>query len=335
MSRQPITATALAACLIALAGPAVAGTGAIPIYGPTIIDQPGLYELTRDITTDSYGIIVDASPVTIDLQGHHLTTTGASPAVSLMEGAGEATVRNGSISGVAGGVSNTTATQLRLHLHDLDITTQANGVYASGVEYVEVTNCRIHGPMTGSGLRFLAASGTTFSAVLTGNVVSQVRESAITLNGCSGGTIRGNVLSEWDTDSLGYPGLHVSGEGAVTIADNVLEKETGARRGVSLLGDAFRVTGNTITVLTEFGINVQGANNWIHQNLVEGAGGVGISAAGRGNLVDANRVAGFTTGLDIGGIEAVYRGNVLHGNSSSLQNSGGAIDGGDNIGYGL
>ncbi len=65
-----------AICLALSAGALRADEGRIPIAGPTTITAQGHYILTRDVqVSGDTGIVVDATHVTLDLNGHILSTS--------------------------------------------------------------------------------------------------------------------------------------------------------------------------------------------------------------------------------------------------------------------
>ena len=78
-------------------GSLLASDGAVPLWEPTTITEPGSYVVTRDIAGVSGDTIaVTAHDVTIDLQGHTLSASGTNYCVR-HTGTGNFTIRNGKI----------------------------------------------------------------------------------------------------------------------------------------------------------------------------------------------------------------------------------------------
>src|SRR5262245_17256632 len=99
---------ALPIALLLVCFPAVvhADEGSIPIYqANTTISSPGSYHLTRDITaTSGDAITINSSGVNLDLNGHTVTVTGFSAAVSIPSDlTGTVSVSNGRLVGGGSG----------------------------------------------------------------------------------------------------------------------------------------------------------------------------------------------------------------------------------------
>src|SRR5262245_7347556 len=98
-----LLATISAGC--ALLPPTVAAGGRIPIYGPTAIVSPGTYQVTRDFSVSSgSAIVVQVGNVTIDLDGHTITSTDPASPVILADGFSPVRVSSGRIVGGSDGV---------------------------------------------------------------------------------------------------------------------------------------------------------------------------------------------------------------------------------------
>lgn len=78
------------------------------IYGPTVIRQPGIYVLARDlVVSEGHGIIVRASDVVIDLNGHTIYGPNSRSTRSIgiyVENQSRVTIRNGTITGFLYGI---------------------------------------------------------------------------------------------------------------------------------------------------------------------------------------------------------------------------------------
>lgn len=76
-----------------------------PLRRPTVIDQPGKYVLRRDIHAEDTAIVIRASQVTLDLDGHSLWGPGGKKGVGiLVSGAGNVAVSHGTLAGFGTGV---------------------------------------------------------------------------------------------------------------------------------------------------------------------------------------------------------------------------------------
>ena len=78
------------ALLLTLASlPAMAGEGRIPLWEPTVIDQPGHYVLTRDISADTGPVInIQADGVTLDGNGYTISLSSTTEPVIQIGGVG-------------------------------------------------------------------------------------------------------------------------------------------------------------------------------------------------------------------------------------------------------
>jgi len=91
--RQPLVTSVLPAVYLLTALPLIAGDGAIPIWEPTTITEPGSYIVTRDISNGGNVIEISANNVDLDLGG--FTLDGGVGVVAWDVSA--ITVRNGKI----------------------------------------------------------------------------------------------------------------------------------------------------------------------------------------------------------------------------------------------
>src|SRR5262245_40994442 len=138
----------LTLCYFALLLPCatLADEGRIPIAGPKVITQPGAYVVTRDILVPS-GIALDvrADGVTIDLNGHTISSTGILEDLLSISGCGArgVAVRNGHFQGGRRAIHAIPPGPCRLSVHDVQI----GDPDVRGILVDEAGQVEIHGIM--------------------------------------------------------------------------------------------------------------------------------------------------------------------------------------------
>ncbi len=288
--------------------------GAQPILElPYEINEPGSYCLIQNlIHTDRYtnAIVVDANNVTIDLGGYSIIgpTTSYNETCNgiYMDGRRNIEIRNGTItnfpnSGIFSDMTDPNGLASGIRIISVRVTSMgAEGIFLNGFHHT-IRNCTV----TNTQLELEQGYGGITCASLcsvTGNMVS--RHNIIGINTLAGCTIQDNTIGEC---SYG-----VITDDACRIINNTIDS---AFDGIWISeASGCLIKGNTISECAGYGINVEGFDNAIEENLVTSSE-VGIYFAYNQNVFANNR--------------ALYNGTNFGGRIPT-----GIYDGGGNIGAG-
>src|SRR5437773_10485625 len=331
---------AIALVVVAAAGTSLeADEGRISIFAQTIIVRPGYYILTRDIAASS-GIVIgiNSDGVTLDLNGHTISNLSTlSDDVVVYAGVRNVTIRNGRISGGLGGISYASGAgvRARIRLEELNvINTIQNGIYAYGVEDLEVRSCQITGNSAQAGGMYVAGGSSSFSGRFINNTIETHGQFGMFLYGLLGGEVRGN-RSAWVTGPNGT-GLELNGTPGTPHGGNLVEGNAiigGQYAGIYVGGDCdANVIVNNIIGGNGLGIQAASSGNRIAENILSGNAGAGLSILGSRNLLEGNQVRdnhGCGLLFAAGATENAYRNNMVRGNDTAL--CGSATDAGGNI----
>jgi parallel beta-helix repeat protein len=273
---RTLTAVALATVLLA-AAPAPASDGKLEISQecvatgcfpgdppdpPVLITQPGSYLLTSSVSGGTTAAIqIDASDVTLDLNGFSVSGVPAVGTGVILLTASGVEVRNGVVAGAgaAGG---------------------GGGIFASGESHLRLLDLRIHNH-GGPGITIFGAANI------------EVRNSLVRGNGlagASGGIIAsGSGIAIVGCVATGNAGVGIqSGPGSL-IADNVVRSNT--ENGITVNINSI-VRGNVVSNNGEHGIDLNGQTLVIHNtaqdNNTTAMGFANIEACGSCVLVDNN-----------------------------------------------
>ncbi len=243
---------------------------------PIVVNQPGSYYLTSDITgvSGKDGIDINAHDVTLDLNGFALNGVAGS-GNGIHSSGWSTTVLNGSIVGF--GSTGLYATAANAHAARLQIRGNGSvgidleGGQGSLVEDCRVTNNGWNGVnLAGNGIsRSNTVAANSGSGIYVSGNGASVEGNAVTGNtfaGISASTgsplIRANSVS-----SNGGVGIWVAGPGA-TVDDNAATANSGG--GIYVEGQMNRIEGNNITgnwsITAPFGIRIIGQHNIIVRN---------------------------------------------------------------------
>jgi len=284
--RTVLAVTTIAACI--LAPPAMAAGGRIPIYGQTTITSPGTYQVTRDFTVSSgTAIVVQTGNVTIDLDGHTITSTDLSSPVIHANGFSPVRVSNGRIVGGHDGV-RLEAFEGRFLAEDLYLSDQAGTAILVG------------------------GGGNSNHAVIVGNTIHRPADYGIALSFLVGARIERNVVT-----LAGKDGVYVSAVGNVSLRANNVANSNEAGLHLVFATHAAAVGDNVFAFNGGSGILVGDTipssvrNNAIDGNLCESNQRYGLEflPAATGNIYGRNRTPGNALGgvapgagnLDAGG----------------------------------
>ena len=332
--------------LVTLAGAArlAADEGRIPIFRSTRITQPGHYVVTRDIAV-SAGILLDiqADGVTIDLNGHTLSSSSAAEDVIQISGGGGTTkgiIINGGKGGgrIAGGMNGIHALPpgpCKLSIENLSIVDP--NLRAILVE--ETGQVEIHGiivndrpsPTAGPLIDLRAPStGPRGSAVISSiklydgpdtkgislsHVVGQLLDGVITVGPSSTGG-PGPAINLADASGSSIRGFVLNwsqegGDPSINLVDSC---------GVLIAGNNLRGDGSVRTATTHHGIFVDALshNTFLMNNSITGAGGDGIHVESLGNNLFGNMVGGNGgQGIFVAGDNNLIDGNKIANNLRS------------------
>ena len=338
------SAARAAALLLAWASPALAVDGvieinqAIALVGgvtatdapgfPVTIDAPGSYRLTGNllITGPSDGIALEASNVSLDLNGFEIRGPGTGSGTGIMGigmiGGFYQQVENGSVRDMG---NNGVALGDRSHVENVRaVHNGAAGIFA-GVDSLIIANIAMWNGE--EGIR------TTDSSVIHGNVttfntgagistfgVCNIIENNVTINKMGGIVAQGQSVIERNTVVANTGGGIQAG-----INSRVSGNASMGNEGNGILVDSRSlVVGNTASENTQDGINATGEGVRIEGNSLGKNGDDGVQAVNcTGCSITGNTVNGNAYGLFLN-FDTVRGGNIISGSTT-----------GDLVGIGL
>ena len=284
----------------------------------TVVDEPGTYELTRNVTRtrergrESYPpcIRIRASDVVLDGNGYTVESVYTALGVDHPDGIENVTVRNVRVftqnraaamrvANVTGGVAANVTVDGRyeglLVTHSEDVTLRDSFVAAGGFTIragnATVVDNRVDGYLYGSGVY-------GDNAVVRNNTVE-----------ASVGGIQGY-----------YPALHVEGRDNLVVDNTVPPAENGAAEGLSIDGTNATVRNNTAISGSEFvpdypltGLSVAGRNHTVVDNRLGGFSGPGIELDGSNHTVHGNVVGDTDVGIEVESRNSLIYDNRLSG----------------------
>lgn len=269
-----------------------ADEGRIPIFQRTIITQPGHYVLTRNFTSlVNPAIDVQSDDVTIDLNGHTITSQSGVDSIVLQDGQTNLVVRNGRITGgrTAFDYGGGTTGGAHIRIREIEIYGVDEAIHFTNPGYVEVVSCDIR---AANDSIYITSTNPFTGRILNNTLVNPVL--GLYLDGMENGTVRGNIILDDDQSSVQ---IVLSGHGCV------VEKNVVTSLAHSGLYNGVAVTGN---------------DNYLVGNIVRGSGQVGIIATGDRNKIEGNKVHDSGVhGLLISGAYADIYGNDLNSNGGA------------------
>ena len=338
---------------VLLPGVLWADAGRIPIFEPTTILQAGHYVLTRDVSSSSVPVInIVASNVSLDLNGRTVSSSATSGigTIDIADGAVDVSIRNGRVTGGTVGIryfSSSVPTRLRIESVDLRPTVHGIEVYGAG--FVDVVNCRVFGPYSGTGIRVMNVNGS-FGGHFLDNTVEGAGAAGFLLAGVSESVIRGNVVRNYGVSTFGWGMIiHVGNNPSGQTGGNIIEANSIRGGGSDDVGmeisaalpatsDQNLVKGNVITNAGNIGINILTSGNLITGNIVSGTSGGSLNygiyvQGGSNNLIEYNQIQGNSgCGINFATSGAhAYRQNMLRGNSGGAVCGAANTDAGGNI----
>lgn len=306
--------------------------GVIPISEVTTITVPGKYIVTQDISTPSGTLIqVDVSNVTIDLNGHVLSTTATTSGNYVIRSVDQTLIRleNGTVQGGFEAISFSSADSdfavenLRIAgFSSAGISISGNG--PSSPNRIVAANNIITCPTGGS--RYGISATYIENGRFTDNQVSL----------CSGAGISlwypSNSLLGHNTVSANVHGLELLGGSYLKIIENIA---SGDFHGIYMdQVHNSELAGNIASNNGSTGIQIQNCNyNSIHSNTASGnnTNGIFLTNANYNSLLKNETACGAgVTGIYINGTQNIYKENMTPG-ACAINSVPGTIDGGGNI----
>lgn len=296
------------AALTLAAGPLRAEDGRLEISQsqlPYAITQPGSYVVTDDLVSNSNNtpmISIQASFVTLDLNGHRLLQEHNAPVIRSTNSARFVTVRNGRVRSAYAQDLGLELDSAFNRIEDIEcIGFYDVGLYAS--DHTLVRDCRVREGAYGySGIRVGPGSLVARSAV--GRSVGSGLGVGITGN--TGLLVADCSVSDWTSDIAGAIFFGISAAGGVVIADSRVSSNVLAAGGTVQAMDLrsggvvsrCAVQGNRDEHTNSLGIIAHDA--WVIADCsVEGRGHAGV-AVSNGSVVARNTLYGPNCDIQAG-----------------------------------
>jgi parallel beta-helix repeat protein len=246
--------------------PSLAAEGAVPVWEPMDIHEPGHYVLTRSIYSDEPRTIgIHSGDVVLDLNGFTVGNLNPEQGIAIEFLLGDfpirnVTIRNGVLRSACRGIMLDTAYHDvgPVRIRGLSFETEKEGIYSigHGVERLRAVENEFTSGPTGSGIFLISCKACEISR----NLVRDGGEGIF--SGGNGSRIEGNVISD-----VAYYGVDVGG-------DNNL------------------VWNNTITNCGADGLYVWGTGNHVERNVLIGNSGYGLNFLTGGNVYRGNTARG-------------------------------------------
>jgi hypothetical protein len=353
MTKIPTLCRGLSGLLLAGAAAVTslpAANGDIPVFQATTITQPGRYVVTRDITTQGDVVVIQTSGVTLDLNGHTITSMAGSGVVfdipALAGRVGPNEIVGGRIAGGDTGIKGVSLPAVQLVIEKV-------GIVMPMFNCIDLPGSRLH--VRGSVLQECGGDGIHMAGNGSGvlevedTLITDVQGSGIFGNAIEGAVVRGTTIRRFGLDTSADSGgvrMIAPGKIGLSVLDSVLAD--GSARGAGLLlemaggvippvdivGNAIsgnglsgivlrngvaRITGNTIVGNFGNGITVDAAGivtptmisgNSILKNALNGMDHQAGSVRFNGNTVGGNT----QDGVKVAGERVLIENNFLEGN---------------------
>lgn len=293
---------------LALAIPAHAGDGRIPVFAPTTLSTPGHYVVTRNITVTSGSILtISTSNVEIDLNGFTLDGgASASPVIS-SSGFDGITIRNGTILGGSRAMEINGGSRILVEDLHADGSPGTYGVLLIDVEHFAVRR-NLFRDFNTAVLAFSNSVPTI--GTVEDNVIEDCGQ-AVALNYAEGSAILNNRVKNAPSN-----GIQILFGKACMISGNTINGgviRLSATHGTTI---SHNVVSNAPP--GNIGIDLGGDDNLLLENTVTNGASIGIAAGGDRNHLVGNVSNGNSKfGIIISGDDTVYRGNTAMNNSGS------------------
>lgn len=330
------TVTLALTCALS-AGLMHASEGRRLIAEPTTISEPGAYVVTRDLAVSSGNVInVQASPVTLDLNGKGLSISGTSGTVISFDTSAATgpqpclLVANGRLSGGLSGVRTVGDGDAAVTLRGLEIDGTSEDAIALRAGKVDLRGNRISGPGIDGIDVSKATSSSELSGVVAGNVIQDPAAAGIFVTNGDGVRIESNVIR-----SAGNQGIWCRSSEGPRISTNAIEGSGDV--GIEFSGALALISDNTVVESGSDGIALGSASrgNLVRGNVAARSTGDGLVVASDRNLIDRNQLTdneGFGLKFTTSALDNAYRGNMLRGNTQGgVDDQANNRDEGDNL----
>lgn len=291
----------LPSATVSMAGQTDSGTTSTASQNATVVDscrvitEPGRYELTTDLESNSTCISIAASNVTFDGNGHTISAAGTPSEPGLVTGQENVTVTNVSLVGWNQGIHleqtrNVTIKNSRFDNSSLD----AFGVHDLVVANTSLDHSTIHFTYVVNSL-VTGIDGDHGEVIVTESIDSTIRDSAlhqVTYDESVGVTIANNTPD--DSGSFGIRlGFMADGRNQIVVTNNTITGNTGGiNDGVGVRVTwvhNLSITNNRI-VGNDVGIRIASVKAWhcipgrveVHRNSLANNTEYGIEYGGSG-----------------------------------------------------
>src|SRR5262245_253039 len=270
-----------------------AGNGDVPLYQATTITAPGRYIVTRDISTQGNVIVIRSGGVTLDLNGHTLTSaagTGVTVDMTAIRPAPCITVANGRIVGGDTGIRGVNLPAV------MTLVIEKVGIVMPMFDCIDVPGAgRVE--VRGSTLRECGRDGIHRAGAAGGALhvddtfITHVQANGIFASGLDGVTVRRSTVRRFGlglgpNDEAGGVRVSSPGKMGVSVSESVMCDGSTKSAGLLLeLGAApvpIDITGSTIGGNGGSGIDVRQGAARITGNTIAGnlADGIRVDSAG-------------------------------------------------------
>ncbi len=345
--RRKHVALSIGLMVSAVALPAVAVEGRIPVFAPGPIVASGKYIVTRNLPAGVNPIItIAAAKVDLDLNGFEIGSGGAGfPAISISAPASDVAIRNGTLTGsieMAAGVSASTVVIEDVRIQEFvggwsiqllnvgkaairrvavesgfgrGILVDGWGASYKGVSIIEGCSLQTH---VDSAIKVMDGQ-----YAVRDNVISTDNTHGIVLENAAGSIVAGNIVR------AGATGIFLNGGSGHKVFNNVVNQCF--FHGIHVLSDGNMILDNLVTGCGfnsgEHGIFVQGNRNHIGRNTLNNNFGYGLAfaAGSTANIYGGNMARGNTgpvvacgplfppNSCDLGAGNTTYGDNLIPG----------------------
>jgi parallel beta-helix repeat protein len=306
--------------------PALAGEGRQPIYQPTVINTPGKYIVTRNISAAGMGmpvIDIQSPDVDVDLNGFTLTGDPLFPVVLAFQ-VDNVTVRNGTVKDGETGVrfkGNQDLEPFRKAVaEDINAIGGTWGIWLS--DYTDFAIRRNNVTRTGGDAILVQGHiDHTTMGTIEHNRIYDIEDPGIVVTKGSSVAILNNRIE----DLLDGPGIHYgNGSGGLIEGNTVLRTLTGAH-GIEIYDSkGCKVANNVVREVAGNGIYLwpgSTTDTLVVENVVSNSGGNGLRVEGSLNHLECNVLTSNTgEGLHLTNSSSMN----TYGRNTSRGNTGGA-----------
>jgi hypothetical protein len=297
------------------------------------VSRPGSYYLTgnrTNVAAGSYGILITANDVVIDLNGFSLSGAGQAQFGIYATSRTNVTILNGTISDFTSVGIITPLSGMGHVISRVSVLNNGGiGIGMIAASACQVVDCLVQGNHGGIGVsdgslvahnRVLSNSGLQYGISADNNCL-----------------ITDNAVTSLDTNAAHAWGISVSGVGCQIVGNTVSRTSDD---GILALGNhmirANHVSyANMATNATSGGITVFNSSSEVEDNVTLNCVAVGIGVYSAGSSVINNRVKSSPQGVFFGANNCYFANNRVSGATNAFAGTvpGGALNGGGNISF--